>query len=63
MDGRPETQQTPDWVICATCRAIYAPALVGAVACPKCGDRHWVPSAIPDGDEPLGLPLAFISAA
>jgi hypothetical protein len=50
-------------VICATCRAIYAPALVGAVACPKCGDRHWVPSAIPDGDEPLGLPLAFISAA
>jgi hypothetical protein len=54
MDGR---RETPDWVVCATCRTIYAPALVGNATCPKCGDPHWEPSAIPDGEEPLEAPL------
>jgi hypothetical protein len=44
-----------------SCRAIYAPALVGVVACPKCGDPRWEPSAIPDGEEPLESPLAAMA--
>jgi hypothetical protein len=54
MDGR---RETPDWVVCATCRTIYAPALVGNATCPKCSDPHWEPSAIPDGEEPLESPV------
>jgi hypothetical protein len=58
MDGR---RDTPDWVVCIHCRAIYAPTLVGAVECPKCGDPRWEPSAIPDGEEPLASPLAALA--
>jgi hypothetical protein len=58
MDGR---RDTPDWVVCTQCRRIYAPSLVGAVACPKCGDARWEPSAIPDGEEPLESPLAALA--
>jgi hypothetical protein len=54
MNGR---RERPDWVICRSCRAVYAPELVGAVACPRCGEKRWEPSAIPDGDEPLEPPL------
>ena len=57
MNGR---RDTPDWVVCATCRTIYAPALIGDAVCPKCGDPHWEHSAIPDGEEPLESPLAAL---
>ena len=58
MDGR---RDTPDWVICVYCRTIYAPSLLGAIRCPKCGDSRWEPSAIPDGEEPLDSPLAALA--
>jgi len=34
---------------------VYAPALSGAERCPRCGSGDWLPTAIPDGDEPLGI--------
>jgi hypothetical protein len=40
-----------------SCRAVYAPRLVGVIVCPNCADPRWEPSAIPDGDEPLEPPL------
>jgi hypothetical protein len=58
-DGR---RTTPDWVVCAVCRAVYAPSLVATVACPKCGSPEWLPSAIPDGDKPLEPPIGLVSA-
>jgi hypothetical protein len=43
------------------CRMVYAPTLVGAIVCPRCGTPRWEPSAIPDGDEPLESPLAALA--
>ena len=62
MSGRRDRQDMPDWVICLWCRAVYAPTLVKAVVCPKCGDSRWEPSAIPDGEEPLESPLAAMAS-
>jgi hypothetical protein len=44
-----------------SCRTIYAPALVGGVACPKCADPRWEPSAIPNSDDPLSLALTALA--
>ena len=57
MSGRRDNRDRPDWVICMWCRTVYAPTLVGTIACPKCGDPRWEPSAIPDGEEPLEPPV------
>jgi hypothetical protein len=59
-DGR---RETPDWVICLPCRTIYAPALIGADRCPRCGDDRWEPSAIPDADERPTSPLVSLDLA
>jgi hypothetical protein len=61
MSGSEDIAGRPDWVICFWCRAVYAPVLAGAIACPKCGDPRWERSAIPDGDEPLDSPLGALA--
>jgi hypothetical protein len=55
-------RQTPDWIICFACRTVYAPALVGTVVCPKCGDPRWEPSAIPDDDQSLESPMIALAS-
>jgi hypothetical protein len=47
----------PDWVRCASCWTVYAPALLPAPGCPKCGSAEWLHAAIPDGEEPLRPPV------
>ena len=42
----------PDWVQCPSCRTVYAPTLIGRYGCPRCGDAHWYPAAIPDAPRP-----------
>jgi predicted RNA-binding Zn-ribbon protein involved in translation (DUF1610 family) len=50
-------QRRPDWVRCASCWTIYAPELQAADACPKCGNKSWIRTAIPDGATPLQPPI------